>query len=49
MLKMLFKLAAVAVLASFAADVALARPLVPAEKRYRPFTAGLPACGHRLL
>ena len=44
MMKVLFKLAAVAVLAGFAADAASARPLVPAEKRYRPFTADLPPC-----
>ena len=44
MTKVLFKLAAVAVLTGFAANAALARPLVPAEKRNRPFTAVLPAC-----
>ena len=35
---------AAALLGSLAAQTTAARPLVPAEKRYRPFTANLPSC-----
>ena len=44
MMKAFLKLAAAAILAGCAANAAMARPLVPAENRYRPFTADLPAC-----
>lgn len=35
---------ALALFSGFATQPALARPLVPAEKRIRPFTADLPKC-----
>lgn len=37
-------LLSISLLGAIAAQSSLARPLVPAEKRYRPFTANLPAC-----